>query len=117
MRRLLYIVVVLCCASALFAQNRFSRCAPAVLMHSEKVSGVRPAPTITNIPQAAQVTVNGATDVGITGKWYIQTARGGLHNVQVDPSNPNNIHMCAMQALNTQPSDTLDNSYYLNRRV
>jgi hypothetical protein len=64
------------------------------------------------------VTVSGAKSTGITGKWYIQTQGQALHNIQVDPSNPNNIHACAMMATDlTLPDDTLEASFYPSRRV
>lgn len=115
------VLLILFSGSVVLAQNSaFTRSGSALrkALPSERATGnaniKRSVPTS---PLSAQVNVAGATNVGITGKWYTQTQSGGLHNIQVDPSNPNNIHVCAMQAFNVVPDDTLDASYYLNRRV
>src|SRR5438128_7601753 len=58
-----------------------------------------------NAPLSPMISVPGATPLGISGKWYTQGVHG-LHNIQVDPDNPNNIHAVVMTALNVTDNDT-----------
>src|SRR5688572_22662691 len=44
------------------------------------------------------VSVAGAVDMGVTGKWHDQSNGGPLHRIQVDPANPNNVHAVIMSA-------------------
>jgi hypothetical protein len=68
-------------------------------------------------PLSALVSVPGAVDIGISGKYHTQTGRGGLHNIQVDPDNPQKIHVVVMTALNVKNSDTTTANNYPQRNI
>jgi hypothetical protein len=58
-------------------------------------------------PLSALVSVPGATDMGVTGKWHDQTNGGPMHRIQVDPSDPNKVHAVIMSAFNVTEEDTV----------
>jgi len=66
-------------------------------------------------PLSSLITVPGATPLGISGKWYLQGVHG-LHNVQVDPDNPMNVHAVVMTALNVT-TDTSTANFFPTRNV
>ncbi len=59
-----------------------------------------------NAELPASITLPGATPLNIGGKYDRQTNARALHNVQVDPENPMNIHAVVMTASGT-PADTI----------
>lgn len=66
-------------------------------------------------PLPPLVSVPGATWVGIKGYYDLQTNRSGLHNIQVDPENPNNIHAAVMSAFDVTVDDTVAQTYSQRR--
>jgi hypothetical protein len=67
-------------------------------------------------PLSSLVAVPNASSMGINGLFDLQTNGRGLHNIQIDPSDPNKIHCCVMTTTTTDPSDT-NGSAYPSRRV
>ena len=67
-------------------------------------------------PLSALVSVPNASWTSIAGLFDLQSNGRGLHNIQVDPDNPNHIHVCAMTTTSVDPTDT-NGSAYPSRRV
>jgi hypothetical protein len=57
------------------------------------------------------VTIPGAVFTGVSSKYHVQTNHGGLHTIQVDPSDPNKIHAIIMAAPNATVADTIGGAY------
>ncbi len=70
-----------------------------------------------NSPLSSLISIPGAVPVGISGKYHTQTAHGGLHNIQVDPSDPMKIHVVIMTALNVKITDTTTASNFPQRNI
>lgn len=73
--------------------------------------------TFPSSPLSELVSVPGAVDMGVTGKWHDQSNGGPLHRIQVDPSNPSNIHAVIMSAFGVTESDTTSADLVPQRRV
>lgn len=63
-----------------------------------------------------EITVPGANPVGFTHQYGYQTTGRALHNVQVDPSNPDRVHGVFMANPNTTDADSA-NGTFPNRGV
>src|ERR1043166_5575432 len=113
-------ILLFICATTLtlsaYAQNRASfthsrsSVASPYAAHGSVISEERPSgspATAGNIfvPLPPAVAVPGTTYIGIATKYHLQSNHGGLHNVQVDPSNSQNIHACVMSVPNVTESD------------
>jgi len=84
---------------------------------SEYSSGVESKSySVPSDPLSTLVSVPGANWTKVRGLFDLQTNGRGLHNIQVDPSNPLNIHICVMTTTSTDPSDTSGGAYP-SRRV
>lgn len=66
-------------------------------------------------PIPAAIAIPGTDTIGIGTKYQVQANHGGLHNIQVDPSNPLNIHAVVMAVPNVTAKDTTAASDYPNR--
>src|SRR5205085_8442923 len=61
--------------------------------------------------------IPGATPIGISGKYHVQSSHGGLHNIQVDPDDPMKIHALVMTALNVKITDTTTAANFPQRNI
>ncbi len=57
------------------------------------------------------IAIPGAVFIGVSTKYHVQTNHGGLHNIQVDPLNPQRIHAVVMAAPNIGVADTVGGAY------
>lgn len=73
--------------------------------------------TFPSSPLSELVSVPGAVDMGVTGKWHDQTNGGPLHRIQVDPANPSNVHAVIMSAFGVTEADTTSADLVPQRRV
>lgn len=115
-------VGLLVIAGTSYSQSRTSKNFPSVATPMKYGnSGVMPEyrGSLTNEPTASAfpssplsslVSIPGASSLGISGKWYTQGIRG-LHNIQVDPDQPNNIHAVIMTAPNVTLNDTIGSKF------
>jgi len=67
------------------------------------------------VPMPDAISIQGANPIGIPTKYQQQTNHGGLHNVQVDPSNPLKVHAVIMEVPNVTAADTTTAANYPNR--
>jgi hypothetical protein len=56
------------------------------------------------------IAIPGCYSMGMESKYQTQTDGRSLHNIQVDPSNPQNIHAVIMNAPNASTADTSGNN-------
>lgn len=115
------ILFTLLSLSAVFAQTAsiLSKAVPFPTITSEHFSagGARiKSGSYPKQPLSPQISVSGAVDIGIAGKWPIQSNKGGLHNLQIDPSNTSKIHVVIMQDLDVN-EDTIATDYFVNRNA
>jgi len=82
---------------------------------SASATGVTQNSSFPGDPLSTLVTVPGSTPVGISGKWHTQGYHA-LHNIQVDPSNPMNIHAIVMSAFGVT-TDTSVTNFFPTRNV
>ncbi len=68
-------------------------------------------------PMSALVSVPNSVFTGIAGKFDLQTNGRGLHNIQIDPTDPQKIHACVMTATSSAGADTVGSSYPSRRVV
>lgn len=64
-----------------------------------------------------EVSVNGATQMSLKNWYSFQTSGRAIHNIQVDPSNPQRVHAVAMAEPNPGPQDTSATVVWPGRRV
>lgn len=84
--------------------------------HGSPLKAISHNNTFPSSPLSATISVPGATPIGLIGSWHTQGTRG-LHNIQVDPSNPKNIHAVVMTALNVDvANDTVNPSPFFSQR-
>lgn len=125
MKRYLYVFVAIAfCASLSVAQNRintglYSKQVAKSLPSDNAafISNGQPSSSVPFDPISSLVSIPGGYDLGLLTKWHLASNGGPLHNIQIDPSNPQKIHACIMAALNTTPAQTTTDSFYPNRRV
>ncbi len=68
-------------------------------------------------PLSALVSIPGATPLGVSGRWFTQGVHG-LHNIQVDPDNPMNVHAVIMSATGvTGAGDTTTANFFPTRNT
>lgn len=67
-------------------------------------------------PLSPLVSVSNASFTGISGLFDLQSHGRGLHNIQIDPTNPLKIHACAMTTISSDPADT-NAQAYPSRRI
>ncbi len=120
MRTRLLTIVGLClifCVSSLNAQSRTTAGAPAFASKAASESTSNAESRLEEFFNGksnrlpASVVIPNSTFVGVSTKYHTQTNRGALHNIQVDPSNPSNIHAVIMAAPNVTDADTVGGSY------
>lgn len=103
--------------------NDSRRCerAASMLPSSGMNEGVQTSPVQLNgiplQPLSSVITIAGAVDIGLASKWHLTTNGQPLHNIQVDPDNAQNIHVCMMAALNVKVTDTTTANFFPQRRV
>jgi len=81
-----------------------------IASHLEKVLNMKD----NRLPESISIT--GASFIGISTKYHVQTNHGGLHNIQVDPSNAQRIHAVVMSVPNVTTADTAG-GVYPNRNI
>ena len=62
-------------------------------------------------PLSTLISIPGASKLPVTGRFYNQTNGRGLHNIQIDPSNPLNVHAVIMTATSIAIADTIGGAY------
>jgi 3D (Asp-Asp-Asp) domain-containing protein len=67
-------------------------------------------------PLSALVAAPGADYIGIRSHYYLQTNGRGLHNIQVDPDAPNQIHAVIMATSSNSDNDSVGGAFE-SRRV
>lgn len=94
--------------------------APASAAHRPAQPSERTSPFLNDNFQGASTPLSheipGAVYTGVAGTYDRQTNGGPLHNFQIDPSNPNNIHAVIMTTIANTAADTVGFGYP-SRRV
>ncbi|MEI8135377.1 MAG: T9SS type A sorting domain-containing protein [bacterium] len=85
--------------------------------HVNEVSQTNQNTSFPSSPLSSLVSLPGAYFTGVAGKYHSQTARGGLHNIQVDPTDPMKVHAVIMTALNVKLSDTTAAANFPQRNI
>lgn len=62
-------------------------------------------------PMSALVSAQGANFIGVRTHYYVQTNGRALHNVQVDPDAPNNVHAAIMATSSNADADSIGGAY------
>ncbi|HEY6171661.1 MAG TPA: hypothetical protein VIX80_05320, partial [Candidatus Kapabacteria bacterium] len=122
-----YILLSLCIALSAgfsFAQMRVNTSlnlkADSFTLPNDNVASSRIATPNSSVPIdpiTPVISIAGAYDIGLASKWHLASNGGPLHNIQVDPSDPQKIHVCIMGAQNTTEDDTTTANFFPNRRV
>ena len=90
-------------------------------MNESGISSKQISSSVPFDPLPSSITLPGTSDLGIVTKWHLASNGGPLHNIQVDPSNPLNVHACVMAAFNVAEGDTINSgstpNFYPQRRV
>jgi hypothetical protein len=67
--------------------------------------------TFPSDPMSPLVSAPGANPIGVTSHYYIQTNGRALHNIQVDPDVPNQVHAVVMATSDNSDNDSVAGAY------